>query len=338
MRLQKNILPYCGKAIIEMKLVLLITGANGFVGHVLCEEAVSRGFRVKGTTRTACHLPSGVENVVIGTIDGRTNWTAALEGVDVVIHLAARVHVMKDISSDPLAEFLKVNMQGTANLACQAATSGVKRLVYVSSIKVNGEETFGEQSYSEQDFPAPQDPYGTSKWEAEQALWRVAQETGIEIVVVRPPLVYGAGVKGNFAKMMQAVARGIPLPFASVINRRDLIYIGNLVDALIACATHPAAAGQTYMVSDGENISTPELLRRLGSAMGHPARLFPLPPGLLKWGGMLSGRAGQLGRLLGSLQVDGGKIRHELGWQPPYTLERGLYVTAVAFDRSQIKV
>jgi len=382
----------------------LITGANGFVGKPLCAELLRQGQSVRAAVRVA---DSPIENVAasasrrtlaadwipasvsrygaghagmtqevaaVGSIDGATDWTAALRCVDVVIHLAARVHVMKDAVANPLAEFLKVNLDGTANLARQAASARVKRLVYVSSVKVNGECTLfpstsplnplvkqlairlspqagkslvipqageeanekgnlqslgeGKRVFSESDKPHPQDSYGVSKWQAEQALHRVAAETGLEVVIVRPPLVYGAEVKGNFAQMLKILSKGIPLPLASVHNLRSLVYVENLVDALIVCATHSAAAGQTYLVSDGEDISTPDLLRQLGDAMGHPARLFPCPPALLKLAGRLTGKADQIERLMGSLQVDSGKIRRELGWAPPYTLEQGLRATA----------
>lgn len=307
---------------------ILVTGANGFVGRALCGYAASHGFHVKAATRSACHFDGGVKNVITGTVDGDTDWVAALSGIDVVIHLAARVHVMRDDSSDPLAEFRRVNTAGTEHLARSAAASGVERLVYVSSIKVNGEETCDGRIYSEQDVPAPQDHYGVSKWEAELALHRVARETGLEVVIVRPPLVYGSGVKGNFAQMLRAVAHSVMLPFGLVHNQRDLVYVGNLVDALIACASHPLAAGQTYLVSDGEAVSTPELLRRLAEAMNVSSRVFPFPEAFLKLMGKLAGKSAQIERLLGSLRVDSGKIRHELNWVPPYTLHEGLEATA----------
>jgi nucleoside-diphosphate-sugar epimerase len=265
----------------------------------------------------------GINQSLIGAINEQTVWTAALQDVDVVIHLAARVHVMRDDAVDPLTEFRCVNTAGTEHLARSAAASGVKRLVYVSSIKVNGEETSYGRIYSEQDAPAPQDPYAISKWEAEQALQRVARKTGLQTVIVRPPLVYGTGVKENCAQMMRMISRGIPLPLASVSNQRDLLYVGNLVDALIVCAAHPAAAGQTYVLSDGESISTPELLRQLAYAMGAPARVFSFPPSLLKVAGRMIGKSAQIERLLGSLQIDSSKIRRELNWQPRYTLEQG---------------
>ncbi len=302
----------------------LVTGANGFVGLSLCDEFMRRGMQVSAATRARDRLPSGVESVTVGAIDGVTDWRKALVGAAVVIHLAARVHVMRDTASDPLEEFRKVNLHGTENLARRAAQAGVKRLVYVSSIKVNGEATMGDGKFSENDAPNPQDPYGVSKWEAEQALRRVAEETGLEVVIVRPPLVYGEGVKGNFAQMMKVLGRGIPLPLATVENRRSLLHVGNLVDALILCATHPGAANQTYLLSDGEDVSTPELLRQLGAAMGHPARLFPCPPAILKLAGRLTGKSDQVARLLDSLRIDSGKIRRELGWKPPFTLLEGL--------------
>ena len=306
----------------------MISGAGGFVGKALCAELLRRGQSVSAAVRSGNSLIENAEVIIIGAIDGETNWADALRDVDLVIHLAARVHVMRENATDPLAEFLQVNLHGTSNLARQAASSGVKRLVYVSSIKVNGEQTSAAQPFTELDEPSPQDFYSISKWQAEQALWRIAQETGLEIVVVRPPLVYGPDVKGNFAQMLAVIAKRIPLPLASVDNRRSLIYVENLVGALIACATHPVAAGQTYLVSDGEDISTPDLLRQLGDAMGCPAHVLPFPLSWLRMLGKLSGKSDQVERLLGSLQVDSGKIRRDLNWVPPYTLQQGLQVTA----------
>ena len=306
----------------------LITGANGFVGKRLCTELLRQGQSVREAVRQSSQLRDDIEAVTVGNIDGNTDWLNALRGVDVVIHLAARVHVMKDAVADPLAEFRKVNLHGTANLARQAARAGVKRLVYVSSIKVNGEATQADKKFTEADVPAPQDPYGVSKWEAEQALHRVADETGLQVVMVRPPLVYGPGVKGNFAQMLNIVAKRIPLPFSSIHNQRDLVYVGNLVDALINCALHPAAAGQTYLVCDGEAVSTPNLLRQLAAGMGVSCHLFPCSPALLQLAGKLAGKSQQLERLLGSLRVDGDKMRTDLNWTPPYPLRQGLQATA----------
>ncbi|MEQ1813899.1 MAG: NAD-dependent epimerase/dehydratase family protein, partial [Candidatus Nitrotoga sp.] len=226
---------------------ILITGVTGFVGQTLSNKAVQRGLPVRGVLRKPEDMPGNFQPIVIGEINGETVWLNAFQDVDVVIHLAARVHVMHDDSSDPLTEFRAVNTAGTAHLARSAAAAGVKRFVYVSSIKVNGEATHGTHKFAESDQPVPQDPYGISKYEAEQALRHIARETGLEVVIVRPPLVYGAGVKGNFAQMLKVISKSVPLPFASVKNLRSFIYVENLADALIACATHPHAAGQTYI-------------------------------------------------------------------------------------------
>lgn len=306
---------------------LLVTGAAGFVGVPLCIEAASRGHGVCRAVRTAI-AGDAAGQCAVGDIGARTDWRAALQGIDVVIHLAARVHVMHETAADPLVAFREVNVAGTENLARQAAQAGVKRLVYVSSIKVNGESTLAGQAFREDDSPRPQDAYGISKLEAEQVLRRVEAETGLEVVIVRPPLVYGPGVKGNFARMLNALQRGIPLPLASVDNRRSLIYVGNLVDALLACAVHAQAAGRTYLVCDGADVSTPALLRMLGEEMSRPAHLFACPPWLLMGAASLAGKRGQAERLLGSLSVDGGRIRRELDWQTPFTLQQGLGKTA----------
>lgn len=310
---------------------MLVTGASGFVGRALCAELVKRGHSVRAALRTPEDFDiAGCETVKISGIDSHTDWNHALHGVTTVIHLAARVHVMHDDASDPLEEFRRVNVAGTEHLARFAAANGVKRFVYVSSIKVNGEETSGEKVFTEMDEPSPQDPYGVSKWEAEQVLHRVSQETGLEVVIVRPPLVYGSGVKGNFAQMLKVLAKGIPLPLASIDNLRSLVYVGNLVDALILCATHPVAVGKIFLVSDGEDVSTSELLRQLGAALGHPARLFPCPSAILILSGRLIGKSDQIGRLLGSLRVDSGKIRRELDWCSPYTLREGVKNTGAS--------
>lgn len=306
---------------------MLVTGANGFVGRVVCSTAISRGMDVRGCVRHTSKILAGIKGVAVGDVDDSTDWQQALAGCDVVIHLAARVHVMKESAQDPLTEFRRINVLGTERLARSAVYAGVKRLVYVSSVKVNGEETPNGRAYTEYDLADPQDPYGVSKYEAEQTLHRISKETGLEVVIVRPPLVYGAGVKGNFAQMIAVLAGGIPLPFASVHNKRSLIYVGNLVDALILCATHPAAVGQTYLVSDNEDISTPDLLVKLGTAMGKKPVLFSFPARLLKLAGHLAGKADRVARLLGSLQVDSSKIQRELDWVPPFSMKEGLKIT-----------
>ena len=306
----------------------LVTGANGFVGRHLCAELLRQGQAVRAAVRSVAPPIDGIEVAVVGAIDGEINWADALRDVDVVIHLAARVHVMKDEAADPLAEFLRINMQGTANLAYQAAAAGVKRLVYVSSIKVNGERTTETHCFAESDKPDPQDDYAISKLRAEQVLRRVAQESGLEIVIVRPPLVYGAGVRGNFIRLFVAVDKGFPLPLASMHNKRSLIYLGNLADALILCATHPAAAGRTYLVRDGADISIAELVRQIAASLERPARLFPLPVWLLRGLGRLSGKLGSIERLVGSLCINDAPIRKELDWKPRFTLQQGLQETA----------
>lgn len=313
----------------EKKYRFLVTGANGFVGRALCNALLQLGHEVRGAVRhSRVNLDSGVSRVAVGEINEQTDWSAALVGVDIIIHLAARVHVMHETSQDALREFRRTNVAGTENLARSAAMGGIKRMVFASSIKVNGEETLAGRRFNEIDIPMPRDAYGISKWEAEKILQRVAQDTGMEVVIVRPPLVYGAGVKGNFAQMLNVLNKGIPLPLASVKNLRSLVYIDNFVDALLQSAVLPQAAGQTYLVCDGEDVATPDLLRQLGAAMGRQARLLPCPTVLLKVGGWMLGRSEQMDRLVGSLQVDSNKIRRELGWLPPFTVQQGLERTA----------
>ncbi|HTN94772.1 MAG TPA: SDR family oxidoreductase [Gallionella sp.] len=328
---------------------ILVTGAGGFIGRALCSELSRRGYRVRGAMRTHGQLSVAGETVTVGAIDASTKWGDALRNVDTVIHLAARVHVMKDKAADPLTEYLKVNLYGTSNLARQAADAGVKRMVYVSTIKVNGETTLpvsalspgtlspspspspsggeGKVAFSETDEPDPQDPYAISKMQSEQVLHKIAGETGLEAVIVRPPLVYGPGVKGNFLRLLDAIDKGMPLPLAGANNLRSMVYVGNLVDALIACATHPAAAGQTYLVSDGEDISTVKLVETICRSLGRNNRMFYLPPGLMHAAAKLLGRADQIERLFGSLRVNDQKLRREQGWKPPYTMEQGMRAT-----------
>ena len=307
---------------------ILITGANGFVGRALCVEAKRRELAVRGAVRTPASLPAGIESCIVGGLDGNTDWTEALRDIGVVIHLAARVHVMRERVGDPLVEFLKANLDGTVNLARQAARAGVRRFVYVSSIKVNGECTAGNHAFSELDEPAPQDPYAVSKWRAEQALREIERETGIEVVILRPPLIYGAGVKGNFLNLLHVVYKGRPLPLAGVHNLRSLLYLGNFVDALLLCAKHPAAAGRTYLLRDGEDISISGLINHLAAGMGKKLDLFSLPMWLLRGGAALLARQESLDRLVGSLRIDDALIRKELGWQPAFSVQDGLRKTA----------
>lgn len=303
---------------------ILVTGANGFVGRVLCEALVTSGRSVRKAVRAA----AGDRNaIVVGEVGPATDWRAALSGVGAVVHLAARTHVLRETEPDPLAAYLRVNAEGTERLARSAAARGVRRLVFLSSVKVNGERT-GEHPYTENDAPRPEDAYGASKREAEEALARVAVETGLETVVLRPPLVYGPGVKANFLRLMDYVARGVPLPLGAIVNHRSLIFAGNLAHAIVTALETPAAAGHTYLVSDGEDVSTPALIRMLAQAFGVKPRLLPVPLGALRIAATLAGKRAELARLAGSLQVDSSRIRRELGWRPPFTLAQGLELTA----------
>lgn len=311
---------------------VLVTGASGFVGRALCCALHARGYQVRGAVRdpaSAADLPA--ELIPVRRFDGGAPWPVLLDDVDVVIHLAARVHVMKDTAADPLAEFRAVNVAGTEAIARAAAERGVTRLVYVSSIKVNGEHTHGAP-FTERDAPRPQDPYGTSKWEAEQTLRALAHETGLAVTIVRPPLVYGPQVRGNFLRLLKLVRSGIPLPFGAVNNRRSMIYVGNLVDALIACSTVGKAAGRTYLASDGEDLSTAALLDQVGRAMHKRTRLWHIPIRWLRAAGLCAGRGDEISRLVDSLCVDSSALRAELGWRPPYSVVQGVQETVHWFQ------
>ncbi len=312
----------------------LITGGNGFVGRALTTHVLASGCEVRLSLRQpprADHIV-GVETVEIGSLALKNDWTSALRDVDKIVHLAARVHVMNDSSLDPMAEFRRVNVEGTANLARQSAAAGVRRFVYLSSIKVNGEFTQEGRPFTSDDAPSPEDPYGVSKHEAEQLLRQIATETGMEVVIIRPPLVYGPDVKANFESMMRWLARGVPLPLAAVTqNRRSLVALDNLVDLIVTCLNHPAAANQTFLVSDGEDLSTADLLKRMGAALGCSARLFHLPPGLLKLGAALLRKPGIYQRLCGSLQLDIAKTCQLLGWSPLISVDEGLRRAAEGF-------
>lgn len=314
-----------------MPLSVLVTGANGFVGRGLCLEMARRGYTMRAAVREPNRtLDLAGEIVVVGDIGQHADWSAAVADVDVIVHLAARVHVMRETAAEPLAAFREVNVAGTEGLARAAAVHGVKRFVFVSSIKVNGEATT-DKPFAPNNVPNPQDAYAVSKWEAEQVLRRVAKETGLEVTVVRLPLVYGPGVGGNFLRLLKLIERGVPLPLASIDNRRSMIYNGNLADALIACTSHPAAAGNTYLVSDGKDVSTPQLMGQLARSMGRSARLWPFPSAILHSMGRLIGKAAEVERLIGSLQVDSSRIRNDLDWTPIFTIEQGLAETVQWF-------
>jgi nucleoside-diphosphate-sugar epimerase len=308
---------------------VLVTGGSGFVGAEVCRALSARGWRLRlALRRERPGLPEG-ERVLVGEIGPATDWGAALEGVDAVVHLAARVHVLRETAEDPNHAFALVNTLGTERLARAAAAAGVRRLVYASSIKVNGESTQG-RPFCELDPPAPQDAYARSKAAAELALAAVAAESGLEVAVVRPPLVYGPGVGGNLALILRAIGLGLPLPLGSIRNRRSLVGVWGLAELLASCAEHPAAAGETFLAADRPDLSTPELVRHLAAGLGRPARLWPVPPGLLLALGTALGRRAELERLCGSLEVDSGKARRLLGWAPALSLEEGLRRTARA--------
>lgn len=308
-----------------------MTGASGFVGRELCPELLRQGHSVRGAFRqdgNGLTPVEGVDHVVVGSIDASTDWHSALAGCDAVVHLAARVHMMRESAQDPLAVYREINTEATLNLARQAAQAGVRRFVFISTVKVNGEGR--DEPYCETDMPAPENAYAISKWEAELGLSGVAQETGLEVVILRPPLVYGPGVKANFLRLMHIVQRGWPLPLGAIRNRRSLLYLGNFVDAIRLCVEHPAAAGQTFLLDDGQAVSTPELIRAVARAMGRPARLLAVPVGMLEFVGALLGKRAAVARLAGSLYVDSSTIRSSLGWKPPFSMEAGLAATVAA--------
>jgi nucleoside-diphosphate-sugar epimerase len=309
-------------------LKILVTGASGFVGKSLTAQLFGQGHSVCAAVRSLSTTMEDTEIMVVGEVNGETDWAKALKDVDVVIHLAARVHVMAEHSANPLAEFRKVNVEGTLNLAQQAAKAGVRRFVYMSSVKVNGEHTEIDKPFSETDASNPQDAYGVSKCEAEQGLKRIAEETGMEVVIIRPPLVYGAGVKANFASMLRTVKRGIPLPLGAIHNKRSFVYVDNLVSLILRCIDHPAAANQTFLVSDGHDISTTELLLGCADALGVKARLLPIPQKLVEVCAAILGKRDVAQRLCGNLQVDISKARTLLGWIPPISVADGLKATA----------
>lgn len=312
---------------------VLITGGRGWLGHALALRLLAQRLLVRISTRQkdlALHAPW--ECVQTTDLDTTTDCFSAVQSVNTVVHCAARVHVMKDTQTDPLAAFRAVNVQGTLNLARQAAAAGVQRFIFISSVKVNGESTLPGHAFTETDIPQPQDAYALSKYEAEQGLRLLAADTGMTVVIIRPPLVYGPGVKANFAALMGAVQRGLPLPLGAVHNQRSLVGLDNLVDLVATCITHPQAANQTFLVSDGNDLSTTELVRGMARSTQVPARLLPVPVWALRAGGAMIGKGDAIQRLCGNLQVDISKARRLLGWHPPVSVEEGLRraVTGVA--------
>jgi UDP-4-keto-D-QuiNAc 4-reductase len=305
---------------------VLVTGASGFLGQALVGRLAADQRRVVAASRREASLApqQGVEFAQSPELGPDADWAGALRDVDLVIHAAARVHVMRDRAPDPLAEMRRVNLDGTVRLARQAVSAGVRRFIFLSSIKVNGEATAAGQPFTERSIPAPVDPYGQSKLEAEQALQALAATSGMELVIIRPVLVYGPGVKGNFRAMVSAIQRGLPLPVGAIDNRRSLVAVDNLADLIVTCLDHTGAAGETFLVSDGEDLSTPELFRRCARALGRPSRLVPVPVALLRVLGKLAGKGGTISRLTGNLQVEIGHAAAKLGWRPNTPVDVGL--------------
>lgn len=311
---------------------VLVTGANGFAGRAVMVRLKALGWNAVGVVRDEAarsRLHDPASGVVVGDLSRPVDWRPVLDGVQAVIHLAARVHVMREREPDPLHAYRAVNVAGTECLAAAAAAAGVRRFVYVSTIKVHGEGR--NTAYTPDDPSAPSDPYAISKWEAEQHLGELARETGLEVVAVRPPLVYGPGVGGNFLRLLKLtdLAVRMPLPLAGITNRRSMVFVENLADLLIRCAEHELAPGQVFLVSDGEDLSTPELIMRLARLSGRRARLVRVPLVLLRWGARIAGLRAEVDRLTGSLTVDPAALRERLGWSPPYTVDEGLLATVM---------
>ncbi|MFL9985160.1 UDP-glucose 4-epimerase family protein [Paraburkholderia sediminicola] len=308
---------------------VLITGANGFVGQAVSRALLQRGDSVMGLVRRPQTTVEGVREWLFDANDFEgidQRWPVATR-CDAVIHLAARVHMKRETTAHPLAAYRATNVTGALRVAAAARRAGARRFVFVSSIKAVGESSAG-RPITESDEPAPTDPYGISKLEAERALIDYGRESGLEVVIVRPPLVYGPGVRANFLQLMSAIAKGVPLPLGSIAARRSLLFVDNLADALVHCTTDPRAAGETFHVTDGRDLSVSELARALATQLHAPSRLIPVPVGLLRLAGRLTGRSAQVDRLIGELRLDSSHIRERLGWYPPYTVEHGLLETA----------
>ena len=303
---------------------ILLTGATGFVGNRLLSMLKQQGHHCRAAVRRPSSTVDVLtESVVVGDIDAQTDWSKAVEGMDVVVHLAARVHIMHDQADNPLLEFRKINLDGTRSLAEAAVAAGVKRLVYVSSIKVNGEET-KQKAFTPQDVPAPSDPYAIAKWEAEKALQAISRTSGLEVVIVRPPLVYGPGVKANFLNLIKLVRKRIPLPLAGIKNKRNLVSLDNLASLLMACCVHPAAPGHVFLAADDEAVSTAELISRIAGAFGQRSPVFYFPPAILHWATSILGKQKVWRRLSGSLQVDNSDAKTVMGWQPVSSMDEEL--------------
>jgi nucleoside-diphosphate-sugar epimerase len=314
-------------------MTIVVTGANGFVGSHLCRALQSQGMAYRAVVRKGAQASLGAAGLVrLPSLDAQTDWTTALQGATTVIHLAARVHQVQDSSTDPLQAFRATNLHATLQLAQCALKMGVQRFIFVSTVKVLGEETAPDQPFRASDLAVPQDAYATSKHEAEQALRALVAGGSMELVIVRPPLVYGPGVRANFASLMRVVRRGIPLPLARVHNLRSLVGIDNLVSLLLRCTQHADAGGQIFLVSDGHDLSTPDLVRQLATALGRPARLWPVPLAGLQLAARLTGRQAAVQRLCSSLQVDISATCQRLQWAPPVPVAEGMRRMVVDMD------
>lgn len=306
-------------------MVMLLTGASGFVGGAILKAAHQRGIKIRPVYRSISSGKERFDSVLVTDLNNATDWSQALQGIEVVIHAAARAHIMREESLDPLLEYRRVNVEGTLNLARQSASAGVRRFVFISSIKVNGEATAPGRPFTADAPSAPEDAYGISKAEAEMQLKQLGQETGMEVTIVRPPLIYGPGVRGNLASLISWVRRGLPLPLGGIThNRRSLVYLDNLVDLILVCTEHSKAADQTFLVSDGEDLSTTELLRKIGKTLGQQVYLLWVPAAFISLTAWLIGKKMISQRLLGSLQVDIQKTCELLNWKPSVSVDEGL--------------
>ncbi|MGY4491000.1 NAD-dependent epimerase/dehydratase family protein [Pseudomonas sp. TE3610] len=312
---------------------LLVTGATGFLGQAVCQAlAAQADTQVLGTCRSLPATPGAIPLVAMGDIGGDTDWTAALQGIEVVVHIAARLNLASDTSPDPLAEYRRTNLEGTLSLARQALAAGVRRLIFISSVGVNGSFTTGTP-FDESSQPVPDGDYARSKFEAEEALRALVRDTSMDVVIIRPPLIYAAHARRNFPRLLKLVDSGLPLPFGALDNRRSMVALENLVDFIVLCTHHPAAGNELFLISDGEDASTAQIVRYLAASMGRTARLVPVPDALMRWGAKLAGRQNMYVTLCASLQVDSSKARRLLGWVPPLTLEQALTKTGRAFKR-----
>jgi nucleoside-diphosphate-sugar epimerase len=312
---------------------ILVTGADGFIGRALREWWRERGVRFSGVVREIAADAAHPEELMAAGVGAKADWGAALQGVETVVHLAGRVHVMREQAHDPEADYREANVELTRRLASAAWSAGVRRIVFASSAKVNGEAAPADRPFTEDDAPAPQDAYGRSKLAAEQDLRSSAASAGREAVILRLPLVYGPGVKGNFAALLAWLAAGRAIPVGAVRNRRSMLCVANACAAIDSAVRHPAAANRTFVVCDDEAVSTPELCRKLADALGVPARLPAVPLPLLRLAATLAGRGDALEKLTGSLVIDNARIKRELGWKPPVSADRGLAETAQAWQR-----